>query len=172
MQWKYTDTYSHKYRLIYLKRLLVVSRVFSSILVLKFVLLDMCAWKYGKCRRVGAIYVVKEPPSCHICHPRKSAKLWAWHSWCTEHARLVLAPLPPGSSSTTSHHPVGRFLLHPSSSLWWVAGWKAGLRVCSSILSSGFSPVSTEHLDWKVVSDILWSAEWGFYCLARHRRMG
>lgn len=46
MQHKYTNAYSHKYREIYLKRLSVVSRVFSSIRVSKFVLLDIYAWKY------------------------------------------------------------------------------------------------------------------------------
>lgn len=72
MQYKHTNTNSHRYREVYLERRPVVSMVVSSILVSEFVLLDIYAWKLGKYMRAEATLIVRTPLTCH---PHKSPRL-------------------------------------------------------------------------------------------------
>lgn len=104
---KNTQTYIHVNTEIHLKRLPIVSRVFYSILVTKFVLLDIYAWKY---KRTGALYVVKKPPICQ--HPSPSQESNALHL-IQQVYRTFIRPSSPGPSP---------LLLLPPTTPW--LGWE------------------------------------------------
>lgn len=84
--------------------------------------MDIYAWKYRKHRRVGAIYWEEATylPICQYLSPlQESNTLRLTQQMHRLLPQTCSCSLPPGPSSTTSHCGlVGRFLLHPSSSLW------------------------------------------------------